>query len=1227
MTKKFHCGVALAVTGAFVWLQALAQLQTDVPAVVPGAKPVTVEHIKVHGTALEGNLEGDAVDRDVIVFLPPGYGKDSSRRYPVVYALHGFYIGAEQWTHEIHVPQTIEGAFAKGTPEMIVVLPDSKTAHNGSMYSSSVTTGDFERFVAHDLVEYIDAHYRTIPDRLSRGLAGHSMGGYGTARIGMKHPQVFGSLYAMSPCCLSAREPGPNSVELEKAVAAMKVPSDSAVLQFFPRAQLASAAAWSPDPHNPPLYLDLPTKDGKVQPDVLAKWAANAPLAALDQYIGNLHRYRAIALDVGDQDGLREDTAKLHEALDKYGIANTFEVYRGTHTSAVADRFQNHVLPFFGRTLVTGSPQEAAGGVVTGEGSAAVASLPFRNSSLPINTRVDDLVSRMTLEEKVSQMMHAAAAVPRLGIPAFNWWSEGLHGVAATGIATVFPQSIAMAASFDPDLLHTEAGVIATEFRAKYNEELRTLGYSRWFHGLTVWSPNINIFRDPRWGRGQETYGEDPFLTAQMGVAFVTGLQGNDPKYWQVVSTPKHFAVHSGPESTRHSVDVQISRHDLEDTYLPAFRATVLAGAGSVMCAYNRVDGKPACAQPLLLQEHLRDAWDFDGYVVSDCGAASDIFRNHHYAATMPQGMAAAVKAGMDLICTWPEQAVKEESAALLAAVHEGLLSESDIDRSVRRLFAARMRLGMFDPPSAVPAAAIPMSENDTEAHRELALRAARETLVLLKNKGRLLPLTRQYENIAVIGPNADNVSALVGNYNGTPSRPITILAGVRKRFSSSNVIYAQGSSLIGPPLVPVPAAALKTDSGAQGLTGEYFRGRDLQGSSVITRTDASVNFEWREGAAAELKADFSARWTGTLSPSATGEYEVGLTATGPFKIWVDNQLIGQIPPGGNARTLTKTLHLQAGLSYPVRIEYGQTGGIGTTKLVWRPPGSGKDYVAALQKADLVIAVLGLSNELEGEEMPLSIPGFKGGDRTSLELPKAQQELLADLVASGKPVILVLTNGSALAVDWADKHVPAILEAWYPGEEGGTAVAEALAGDFSPSGKLPVTIYKSVDQLPPFESYDMQGRTYRYFTGEPLYAFGYGLSYTTFAFSNLKFNHTELGASDDLTATVDVKNTGKMPGDAVLQTYLSRPGVAGAPLRSLAGFQRVTLQAGESRPVTVHIPNRNLSIVTPDGTRKLVPGDLQVWVGEGQPATRAGLVKPTGVAGSVRIAAAATLPN
>ncbi len=859
--------------------------------------------------------------------------------------------------------------------------------------------------------------------------------------------------------------------------------------------------------------------------------------------------------------------------------------------------------------------------------ATALANAPFRNPSLPIAERVNDLVSRMTLEEKAAQMMHAAPAISRLGIPAYNWWSEGLHGVANTGYATVFPQAIGIAASFDPDLLHTEAGIVATEFRAKYNEELRAKGYSALFRGLTVWSPNINIFRDPRWGRGQETYGEDPLLTAKMGVAFVTGLQGDNPKYLEALSTPKHFAVHSGPESTRHIADVLVSNHDQEDTYLPAFRATVLAGARSVMCAYNSINGKPACAQPTLLQEHLRDDWDFQGYVVSDCGAASDIFRNHHYAETMPEGMAEAVKAGMDIICTWPESEVKRESEALRDAVQQGLLPEADVDRSVRRLFTARMKLGMLDPPSMVPYSSITVAQNDTEPYRELALKAACETLVLLKNKGNLLPLGSRYKNIAVIGPNADNVNPLVGSYNGTPSHPVTVLTGIRKRFAGSTVLYAEGSSLTGPPVTPVSPQFLKTNSGNPGLDAEYFQGRDVQGAPVIKRTDEEVNFDWHDGVTPQLKSDFSVRWTGTLRPPIAGDYEVGFSGTDSFHVWFDNELIGLALFAGGGRIQTKTVHLEAGREYPVKIECSQEGSAGHAKFVWHQPGTKKDYPEIVRKADLVVAVLGLTSGLEGEEMPINIPGFAGGDRTSIDLPQVQENLLEDLVASGKPVVLVLMNGSALAVNWADEHVPAILEAWYPGQEGGTAVAEALAGDFSPGGKLPLTFYKSVDQLPPFDSYDMKGRTYRYFTGEALYPFGYGLSYTNFAFSNLKFDKDSLGANDDLIATVEVKNTGKVAGDAVVQLYLSHPGVDGAPIRSLAGIQRVSLNPDESKSVSMEIPNRNLSVVTPDGTRRIVPGEVQIWAGDGQPVARAGLAKAAGIAGSVTIQGSAILPK
>ncbi|HWC19945.1 MAG TPA: glycoside hydrolase family 3 N-terminal domain-containing protein, partial [Terriglobales bacterium] len=497
----------------------------------------------------------------------------------------------------------------------------------------------------------------------------------------------------------------------------------------------------------------------------------------------------------------------------------------------------------------------------------APAAAPYMNPQLPLQQRVDDLVSRMTLQEKVSQLGHTADAVPRLGIPEYNWWNEGLHGVARAGYATVFPQAIGLAATFDEPLMHEVASVISTEFRAKYNTEVRQDGSSDWYRGLTVWSPNINIFRDPRWGRGQETYGEDPFLTARMGVAFVTGLQGDDSKYLKTVATPKHFAVHSGPEPTRHSVDVQASRHDMEDTYLPAFRATVMeAKADSVMCAYNSINGQPACANSVLLQEHLRNDWGFNGYVVSDCAAVTDVFTGHHFTKTMEEGVSAALKAGTDLICGNPRTRVETEREAALKAVQQGILSEADIDRAMKRLFSARFRLGMFDPPNMVPFSRIGADQNDSEAHRQLALRTARESVVLLKNKDNLLPLRKTYATIAVIGPDADNIDALVGNYNGTPSHPVTIAEGIRKRFTQSKVIYAQGIGLTGPILRAIATDSLFTDNSRKqhGMSGEYYPNMDLKGEPTLRRVDPTVDFAWGDrGVTPQLLKNFSVRWTG----------------------------------------------------------------------------------------------------------------------------------------------------------------------------------------------------------------------------------------------------------------------------------------------------------------------------------------------------------------------------
>ncbi len=858
---------------------------------------------------------------------------------------------------------------------------------------------------------------------------------------------------------------------------------------------------------------------------------------------------------------------------------------------------------------------------------------PYKNSALPIEKRVDDLVSRMTLEEKVSQLGHTAAAVSRLGIPEYNWWNEGLHGVARAGEATVFPQAIGLAATFDEPLMHQLADVIGTEFRAKYNQTVHPDGSSEWYRGLTVWSPNINIFRDPRWGRGQETYGEDPYLTARMGVAFVTGLQGNDPRFLKTVSTPKHFAVHSGPESSRHTVDVQATRHDMEDTYLPAFRATVIEGkANSVMCAYNSLNGQPACANVALLQQHLRRDWGFQGYVVSDCGAATDIFGSHQFSPTAEQGISVAFKAGMDLICGDYRNNMSTERAAILGAVQQGLLSEADIASALRRLFTSRFRLGLFDPPSLVSYSGVTPAENDNEAHRQLALRVASESIVLLKNRDNFLPLKAAPKTIAVIGPDADDLDALVGNYNGTPSKPVTVLAGIRKRFPQSRVDYVEGTGLVGPVTSAVPTSALCPEASCRehGLKAEYFSNRELTGSPALTRTDSTVDFAWGDtGISPQLLKNYSVRWSGVLIPSETGDYLVGFTGQDGYRLWLDGRLVAEDWNIHHpASTLTTKLPLKKDQQYAVKIEYFQNIRSSEARFLWAPPDQGtQQALQAVRDANLVVLVLGLSPRVEGEEMKVDAEGFSGGDRTRIDLPAPQERLLERIHAAGKPTVLVLMNGSALAVNWADEHVSAIVEAWYPGEEGGTAVASVLAGDFSPAGRLPITFYKSIEQLPAFEDYAMAKRTYRYFSGEPLYPFGYGLSYTTFHYDNPGIDTASLSSKQTVTVSVDVTNAGAMPGDEVVQLYLTHPGIAGAPLRALKGFQRVHLDRGEKKTVTFTLLDRDLSVVDDSGKHRILPGNVGIWIGGGQQASRAVLQKTAGVSSQFVITQEATLPD
>jgi beta-glucosidase len=827
----------------------------------------------------------------------------------------------------------------------------------------------------------------------------------------------------------------------------------------------------------------------------------------------------------------------------------------------------------------------------------------YKNPSLPVETRVDDLVSRMTLEEKVSQMMNAAAAIPRLGIPEYDWWNEGLHGVAFSGVATVFPQAIGLGATFDQPLVNRVASVISEEARAKYNEAQRRGNRAR-FYGLTFWSPNINIFRDPRWGRGQETYGEDPYLTSRLGVAFVKGLQGDDPKYLKVVATPKHYAVHSGPEPERHRFDAAVAERDLRETYLPAFRATITeAHATSVMCAYNRTDGEPCCANTHLLVDLLRGEWGFNGYVVSDCGAIDDIYQRHHFVNTAEEASAVALKRGTDLECG-------NTYRALVAAVKQGLVSEADIDRAVKRVFAARFRLGMFDPPEMVPYAKIPFSANDSPEHRQLALEAARESIVLLRNEKDTLPLRKDLKTIAVIGPNSDDLRVLLGNYNGQPSRATTPLAGIRQRVSpQTKVLNALGTMLTDVSVVPVPASMLRGPNGERGLKAEFFPNKELEGTPVLTRIDESVNFDWGTSSPAPgvPEDDFSARWTGKVVPVVSGKYRFGAIADDGVRIYLDGKLIAEDWTEHSPTTVTGEVTLQSGRSYDLKMEYYESKIGAVAKLVWQPPAAPADTpfaeaVKLAKQADAVVLVLGLSSQLEGEEMRVREPGFLGGDRTSIGLPPRQQALLEAVAATGKPVVLVLLNGSALAVNWANQHVAAILEAWYPGEEGGTAIADVLFGDYNPAGRLPVTFYKSVDDLPPFTDYRMRGRTYRYFKGEPLYPFGFGLSYTKFKYDNLKFSADRITAGQDLQITADVTNVGDRSGDEVVQLYVTDVAASvPAPIRSLAGFKRVHLTPGEKQQVSFNLSPEQLTVITDDGKRIIEPGDFEISVGGQQP--------------------------
>ena len=850
----------------------------------------------------------------------------------------------------------------------------------------------------------------------------------------------------------------------------------------------------------------------------------------------------------------------------------------------------------------------------TSIGGASFAQTPasekpaYLNPDLPTEVRVDDLVSRMTLEEKASQVVHQAKAIPRLGVPAYNWWSEALHGV-LTDHVTVFPEPIGLAATFDAPAIHEMAVAISTEARAKHHELIRNGTFNA--TGLDFWAPNLNIFRDPRWGRGQETYGEDPYLTGVMGSAFVRGMQGDDSKYLRTIATPKHFAVHSGPEPLRHQFDAKVSRHDMEDTYLPAFRAAVTEGkAGSVMCVYNSVNGEPGCANNFLLQAKLRDQWQFGGYVVSDCDAVLDIERGHHFVKTAAEAAAVSMARGTDLDCNEPG----DDSSHYVDAVNQGLLSLQDLDRSVKRLFRARFQLGMFDPPELVAYARIPYSETDSEAHRQLANKLARESMVLLENNG-ILPLRESVKQIAVVGPLADSTKVLLGNYNGSTSRMTSALDGIRKQFPSVHLTFSPGTEPLREKTVPIPGNFLSTEDGKPGLKAEYFQGVNLAGPPALLRTDKQIDFEFNGAVAPGLgPLNFSARWTGVLRPDKTATYEIGASGDDGYRLWIDGKLVAEDWSTHGVTTKISKLDLQKGRSYSIKMEYFQGGGGAVAKLVWIPPDSASEdflgrAIADAKRADVVIAIVGITSELEGEEMTVNLPGFKGGDRTSLDLPKQEEDLLKAMKQTGKPLVVVLMNGSALSVTWTKKNADAVLDAWYSGEEGGKAIAETLAGINNPAGRLPVTFYTGIDQLPAFEDYSMKGRTYRYFAGTPLYPFGFGLSYSKFIYSNLKLSTAILKARDPLTVEADVRNTSSIAGDEVVQLYLGFPAVDGAPIRALRGFSRIHLAAGEAQHVQFKLSPRELSLVNAVGDRMVGPGDYLITVGGGQPGTGAPTVE------------------
>lgn len=837
--------------------------------------------------------------------------------------------------------------------------------------------------------------------------------------------------------------------------------------------------------------------------------------------------------------------------------------------------------------------------------AAAQQSPQYLDATLSTEARVADLVTRLNLSQKIKLLQYTSTAIDSNGlkVPAYNWWNECLHGVARAGKATVFPQTIGLAATWDTTLLYQVANAISDEARAKYDQFSKS-GKRGIYQGLNFWTPNINIFRDPRWGRGMETYGEDPFLTGKMASSFIEGIQGNDPRYFKAIATVKHFVVHSGPEANRHSFDAEVSDQDLYETYTPAFKRCIQqAKAYSVMCAYNRFRGQPCCGSGFLLNDLLRRQWGFNGFIVTDCGAVNDFYAKgtHEVVGTPEEAAAMAIKAGVDLECG-------NVLMALDKAVAKKMITEAELDVALKRLFTARFKLGFFDAPAVVPYSNIAYTVVESEAHKALALQAARKSIVLLKNKGNVLPLHKDIRTLAIIGPNADDGNTMLANYHGFPSHVVTPLEGLKNRLPGTRILYAKGCRHAAevPELEVIPGEFLYTNADAtiHGLTAAYYTSEEGNGTPALQQTDKNVDFYWINTLPAKGfdRENFSARWTGYLKAPVSGTYNIGLNAYNECNLYINDQLLTRVSNTHEPTEAYKGIELKAGEMYHLRIEYRSSKSAPLVQLKWQRPDEELEPAAitACRQADAVVMCMGLSPQLEGEEMDLAVDGFYKGDRTKLKLPDVQSQLIKKIQALGKPVILVLVNGSAVAVNWEQDNIPAIAEAWYGGQEAGNAIADVLTGKYNPSGRLPVTFYTSEEQLPAFDNYDMQGRTYRYFQKKPLYEFGYGLSYTTFAYSQLTVKDAYV-TGEKVTVTALIKNAGARDGEEVVQLYLSNPD----PLKnkerySLQAFQRIALKRGETKTVTFSIEPEAFAVVNND-QRLVKPGTFTVYVAGKQP--------------------------